>query len=687
MAETISYTNRGHHVTKPASLAKSILSRYRRFASPTDEDLPRPRVLLTFPAILLVLAAILIVLGINGTSSGAYYGSVYNGSDPNLISGSPQSIRSDEWNTGTSWTISQLQQGLPERNGTFPGGMDAALPYDLPRLDWSVAFRPHLLGFLMLDANHGQAWRWWASGFALMLAVYVFVVTLVPRRPFVGAALAIGFFYSPFFQWWYQSSTFWPAVWALATMAAIVWAMKTSRARSRWIWGIVIAYLTAVMAMGIYVPYILAVSYVVAFFGLGVLAENRRRGMPWKRLLGAVAPIFAGGAAGAVITLVFLATRASTVEGFLSTVYPGARLSGTGQAHLRSFARVIGSSFTEALQNGGSFLSANSSEASTFFLIGVFLIPVVGWAAYRQRQQHSVLPWTLLGLVAVIVVFATYAFIPGWDALAHVLYLDRIPIDDTRVGVVIGLGLASLVLLVCVIRYLDDAGRAAGPLISAGGAGIFLISQLGIAAVLVAMSGLAGLQNNSPYWWYFALISTAAIYHFARRRPVLGVIAFLLATVPASASVNPAYIGVFDLRHTPVSQEVIKVNKEAPGGWVGIGNPLISATLVESGVRAYNGVQGAPSNVMWKQVDPKGRYRQQWDRIGFINWKLGPGEPQVTNPSLDQVVVTFDACSNFAQRNVRYVLAEGRLKGNCLAVDETTKTDKAGYTIYRVVSP
>ncbi len=673
-------------MTKPASLANSILSRYRKFASPTNEDLPRLRLLFAFPAILLVLAAILIGLGLNGTSSGAYYGSVYNGSDPNLISGHPQSIRSDEWNTGTSWTISQLQQGLPERNETFPGGMDAALPYDLPRLDWSVAFRPHLLGFLMFDADHGQAWRWWASGFALMAAVYAFVVTVLPRRPLIGAALAVGFFYSPFFQWWYQSSTFWPAVWALATMAALVWAMKTSRARSRWIWAIVIAYLTAVMAMGIYVPYILAVAYVVALFGIGLVIENLRRGLPWKRVLAAVGPVFAGGAAGAVITVVFLITRASTVEGFVSTVYPGARLTDTGEAHARSFARVIGSSFTEALQNGGSLLGANSSEASTFFLIGVFIIPVVAWAVYRQHRLRSVLPWTQLGLGSVLVLFAAYAFIPGWNALAHVLYLDRIPIDDSRVGVLIGLGLASLALLVYVIRYLDDAERGPDRLVSAAGAGIFLLSQLGIATVLVVTQGLAGLQNNSPYWWFFALISVAALYHFARRRPVLGAIAFLLATVPASFSVNPVYMGIFDLRQTSVSQEVIKIDREAPGGWVGIGNPLITATLVESGVRAYNGVQGAPSDVMWKQVDPTNRYRQQWDRIGFINWKLGPGEPKVTNPSLDQVVVTFDACSNFAQRNIKYVLAEGTLDERCLAVDKTAKTEKAGYTIYRVVS-
>lgn len=147
------------------------------------------------------------------------------------------------------------------------------------------------------------------------------------------------------------------------------------------------------------------------------------------------------------------------------------------------------------------------------------------------------------------------------------------------------------------------------------------------------------------------------------------------------------YVGVFDLRTTAVSRQVVSVDKGKPGAWIGIGNPLITATLVESGVRAYNGVQGAPSKVMWSRVDPKDQYRNQWDRIGFVNWTPGPGEPKVTNPSLDQIVVTFDACSNFAQKNVRYVLTNQSLDSGCLTSQSRVKTQTSEYTIYRVTKP
>ncbi|CAN5206422.1 hypothetical protein BH09ACT1_BH09ACT1_02240 [soil metagenome] len=667
-----------------ADRLKAIREPRARIVSAGDA-LPSLRVLLAFPVILLLLGAVLVAFGVNGTSSGAYYSTVYDGADPDLIAGHPQQIRSDEWNTGTSWTISQLEEGLPERNETFPGGMDAALPYDLPRADWSVAFRPHLLGFLFLDADHGQAWRWWTSGFALLAALYAFVVTMIPRRPVFGAALAVGFFFSPFFQWWYQSSTFWPAVWALATMSALVWAFKSKRVRSRWIWAAIVGYLTAVMAMGIYVPYILAAGYVVAFFGIGLVIQSLREGARWRSVLARVGPVFAGGAAGAVVTAIFLLTRASTVEGFLSTVYPGARLTPTGAAPARALARVVGSSFTESLRRTGSFLGANSSEASTFFLVGMFLIPVVAWAIVRQVRSRKILPWPMIGLTAIMALFLAYAFVPGWSPIAHVLYLDRIPNASSRVGVVIGLGIASIALLVAIVRYLDESEKRPGWLVSLAGAVIFLLSQVAIAGRLYLDGGVHALSDAAPYWWFLALASAASLFFFARRHAILGALAFLLATVPVSSLVNPIYLGLFDLRETTVSKDIVKVDKDAPGTWVGVGNPIITAMLVESGVSAYNGVQGAPSTKMWKQIDPTSRYRDKWDRIGFINWQEAAGKPKVSNPSLDQVVVTFDACSAFAQRHVDYVLSEAKLASSCVVPDERAKTDKTSYTIYRVI--
>jgi len=664
-----------------AELWQSISSRYERFSTPSANGLPTPRAILVFPAFLLLLGIILVALSVNGSSSGAFYGALYSGKDPALIAGHPQAIRSDEWNVGTAWTIAQIEQGFPERNETFPGGMDAALPYDLPRADWSVAFRPHQIGYLLLGADHGTAWRWWLPGLALIAAAYAFAVTLLPRRPLVAAALAIGFFYSPFFQWWYQSSTLWPAIWTLATMASLVWALNSTRRSARWIWAAIIAYITAVMAMGIYAPFIIPAVLVVAFFGVGLVVDKLRRDMSWRDLLGRLAPTAAAAIVAGAITGGWLATKAATVEGFLSTVYPGERLTPTGTGGPLSVARTIGFSFSQALEFGAGFLGINSSEASTFFLVGAFLIPVALYAIWREAKARQVLPWAMISLVAVVLVFLAFMVVPGWDPVAKLLLLDRSTADRVRIGV----GLATFALLIALIRHLDDGGFRASRVGACVITGLYIASQAALAAAVVVVGGPDDLWGTAPAWWVYALVSGAAIYLFARHRVGGGALAFLTVMVASSVFVNPVYAGVFDLRETAASREIRAMDDDAT--WVGIGDPIITATLLESGVEAYNGTQGAPSLEMWDDIDPSGRYEDQWNRIGTIYWESQEGDPVVTNPAADTISVTFDGCSDFAQEHVDYVFSNRDITDSCLDEESSFAAQGNPLVIYKVVAP
>ena len=662
-----------------------IRLRWERFTEPGLHGLPSRRVLLAFPALLLILGALLVGLSLNGNSSGAMYDRVYTGSDPALLAGHPQLIRSDEWYVGTSWSIAQVQQGLPERNQTMPGGMDAALPHDLPRLDWSVIFRPHLWGYVLFDVGHATAWKWWLPAFSLMAAAYGFLVTLLPRRAVLSAAITVGFFFSPFFQWWFQSVIFWPTTWALVTMTALIWAVKHPSWRIRWSWAAIIAYLTVVMMMGVYAPFIVPIVIVVAFFGIGLLIEHKRGGSSWLTLLKQAIPIVIAGVAGAGITSGWLATKSATVDAFLGTAYPGERLTATGSSDLLSLARAVSSSFSESLKRGAGFLGTNSSEASTFFFIGIFLLPVVAWIVYRSAKQRLVLPWALLGLSAVIVLFLAFFYLPGWNGVAHLLFLDRTSEGRMRIG----LGLVSLAILGYVIRYLDEHKVRATLTLSITSAAIFLTSQTAIAAAVLAVMGSAKLWHDAPLWWAYTIASAIAIYAFARRRNTLGAIAFFLVAVASTITVNPVYVGVFDLRTTAASQAVMKINATTPGTWLGLGGVETSAILLESGVRAFNGVQGAPSMKMWHEIDPSSKYEFLWNRLADISWTPAVGAPVITNPAPDQILVTFDACASFAQKNVDYVLTDtSELKSSCLIAQREFPLPAGKHlTIYRVEAP
>jgi hypothetical protein len=655
---------------------------YRAFTLPGPDGLPRARVLLVFPAILLVLGIVLVAFAVNGSSSGEMREFVETGADPQLLVGEPQFTRSDEWNVQTVWAIAQAEQGLPVENHTFPGGMDATVPQDLPRADWSVAFRPHLLGFLFLDVDHAIAFKWWLPGLALIAAAYAFLVTVLPRRPGVAAMLAIGFFYSPVIQWWYLATTLWPAAWALATMAAVIWALRSSSRASRWVWAGVVACVTVVMAMGIYVPFIVPCVLVVLFFAIVSVVKRMRGGMRLGELVARLAPVIVGGVVASAVTVFWLVTKIDTVQAFLGTAYPGARSTPAGGSDLLTFASLVGSSFTQALnaQRAG-FLGANSSEASTFFYVGLFLLPVIAWIIARQVRAHRRLPWELIGLTAAAALFLAFMYIPGWDAIAKVFLLDLTLHGRLRLG----LGLASIGMLAYVIRYLDEHRVKAGWWLSSVPPGLFLLSQVAIG--FLAWRVLPPMLEPTQLWWLWALLGAFVIFAVSRRMVRSAAVAFLIVTVAGSGLTNPVYVGVYDLRETPMSQRIEALDDAEPGTWVGVGSRVTTALLLESGVEAFNGFQGAPSTAMWSIIDPASQYEYQWNRLAGVNWTPGSGEPVVSNPVGDQIDVTFDGCSDFAQEHVQYVLSDATgLDTSCLKqVDDYTLPEDSTLTIFEVV--
>jgi hypothetical protein len=635
---------------------------YRDFVAPAPDGLPRPRVLLAFFGLLAIVGIILISLSISGTSSGAFYSQVHSGKDPSLLYGQPEAIRSDEWNVGVPWTISQVQQGLPARNQAFPGGMDVDIPFGLPDRQPAVLMEPHLWGFLFLDAAHGYAWKWWIPALALIAAAFCMILSFVPRRPLLAAGLSIGLFFSPFFQWWYEPASFWPVVWGAATIAAIVWALKSDSRAARIGWAVAVGYLTTVMAIGLYAPFIIPVVYVVLFFGIGQVIAVKRQGMGWRSLILRLVPLAVGGAVGGIAVLLWLRSKSAVVNLFLNTVYPGQRLEGPGGGDLLTISRDLGAAFSQSLKNAGGFLGINASESSTFFLLGAFLIPVTIWLTVRRRRSRAILPWTSLAMIAVLVLILGYLLVPGWEPIAHLLFLDR----STVGRMIIGIGFASFVLIGTVVRDLDDDGTAASRRVSLIGVALYAVVQLGLAGAQFIVQGGARLSADAPLWWLYAALSAAAIYLFARRRVYWGVALFLVVTIASGATVNPVYVGLFDLRTTTASKAIVGLNKANPKSWVGVGGILVSSMLLESGVTGFNGTQGAPSREMWNQVDPAHKYANEWNRLGEVVWTSGHGSPVVTNPQPDVISATFDACSAFAQKHVGYVLSNVRITSPCL---------------------
>lgn len=658
-------------------------TRAERFLEPAPDGLPNRRVVLVPLLLLLLLFIGLVGAGYSGTSSGEFHKAVGEGSDSRLILGNSRDIRSDEWFVQTPWTVSQVEQGLPRINKNFPGGMDATVQHDMPSKDWSTAFRPHLWGFFVLPLDHAMAFKWWMPIFSMIGAGYLLMVSLLPRRPIGAMAMSGAFFFAPFFQWWSLSITYWPVAWALLTMAAVVWLLRRPRSRYSWLLAALSGYLIVPTGTGVYVPFIVPVVFVVAAFavgatlhGLGADASTVKARI--RRLL----PLFLSSGAAVVVMGLWAATRWSTIELFTSTVYPGARLSPPGAAaNWYDIRSIFGAVMSKDWLNDSAvtLLGPNRSEASSFFVPGLFLVPLLVWLLVRRWRSSRDIDWLALSVLLVVPLFLAYLFLPGWDSVSHLLFLDRTTAPRMRLG----LGLISVVIVLVIAWRLDQLRR------SGQRAPWWIVVSCGALAVasnlwLIEYLGAGGRgYDPSPGVIAVAVAYVLVVVLIARGMFTSGALVFLAMSMLSAAWVNPIYRGVFDLNDTKAVQAAKRIDSEDPGAWVGIG--LISGvSLVESGLTSFNGFQSAPPALMWKQIDPTGQYEQNWNRLGLVSWGRGSGEPVPTNPTQDQVRMEFDSCSSFAQQHVSYVLSEGPTDQPCLQELKTITEGGTAFSIYEV---
>lgn len=672
---------------------------WQRVVAPRPSGLPNLLVLVGFPVVALLVVVVLVALGISGNSSGVYWQSFGTGADPDLLAGRPQGIRSDEWLVQSSWIISQVREGFPVVNQSFPGGMDATIQNDLPTWDWSSVFRPHVVGFLFLPLDQGMAVRWWLPVLAALVAAYVFAVTVMPRRPVTAGALAIALCLSPMIQWWFLPTTIWPVAWAFTGLTAVLWAFRSSR---RWP-GIVAAaatgYLTVTMVMSIYVPYMVPAAVVLVAIAIGFLVERLRTpAVPWRRTLLRLVPL-AVAAVGAVAVIgVWALTRIDTIRAVLGTVYPGQRLEATGASDFGAVVSLFSAPFQRASQFGVvQGLSVNQSEAAAPLMIALFLVPALVWVFVVQLRRERRTDWPVLATGAVLVVLFAFLLVPHWDALAHLLLLDRS--TDARLRLAFDLlGVVAVALLAARLDAGVGRRRPLGettvdevpaptrvPWVVAGyGAALVLGSVVVVYSSLHAQS--SPVLGASHAWRYVAVLLAVAVVALARRWLAAGAVLVLAAAVVVGGGVNPLYRGVFDLAtQTTAGRAVSDIVDEHPDArWVGIGGYVPTAMLLETGAHSYNGVQTYPPEEMWQEIDPSGSQEQIWNRLANVNWLDGDGDPKLFLPVRDQIQVGFDGCSSFAQRNVQYVLADQQVTDQCLTQVRKVTQGAESLWIYQV---
>lgn len=274
---------------------------------------------------LLLIAALALVAVMNAWTPSSY------GSATRILAmarsgpvlGDAQLVRSDEWAVQTPYFQIAVANDLGPRNEASLYKEPLKAFFALPSRDWSMAFKPDLWGFLVLDPAHAYALHYAALALAMVAGV-VILLRQLGCAPGYSLAISLLLFSSQFVQAWWTSNA---PVLALAVWPAIAFLWKGPW----WARLPLIAYAVAVWLIGLlYPPFILSAALALAI----LIAAFRPEALRPSSLI----PGVAAGCVGAAIAW---AHFADLIPVMAATVYPGHRVSNGGGVPLLQLAAQV----------------------------------------------------------------------------------------------------------------------------------------------------------------------------------------------------------------------------------------------------------------------------------------------------------------------------------------------------------
>ena len=643
-----------------------------------------------FPALLILVALIFSALQISGTSIGILNAP---GHDPNLIAGSPKAIRSDEWSVSTPLTIASARQHFSERLYDGAGSHNTSVVLDVPNNSWTTIFKPYNWPFFVLPLANAYALKWWLLFLFLVLPAY-WLALLLTRKVSAAILVSLGLSLSPFFAWWYEAGALDSVGFMVAIILLVLLVLRNIGHPVVYVYAAGLTYFLVAFAILLYPPFQIPLAYTAAAFLLPfalrdlVIASDKKRAHRFAVVIGSVAVT-------AIVLVAYVHSEAPTITKIVDTVYPGNRLATGATANLlQLFSPWVG--IFIANHPTAIVANSNASEISSFFILAPALFFFAPLARKERKSRTYAATEFLLALTMIFLLAWMYVGFPG--PLATLSLLDRV----TSQRAIVGVGLASWLLVLLYIADVELARakpdheksrvslRAGWPRAALGVATSALIIGFGARQLQLTYPGL----GVSMYLvGVFVLLVTVGLILLAMARYVAASVFLLPVLALQAVTVNPLYRGLSPLVNNTLQENVTKIEKlvppkpsHAPPGWLVVGPPIESLSMIGTGAYVFNATSQYPDISAWKIIDPNSRSETIWNRYAHIAYEPAPNlNLRLSNPSADTVIVSGSPCSPaFAKLDVRFVLSQSPLPYTCLTNVTTSGLRSEGYLAYKI---
>lgn len=641
-----------------------------------------------FPAIMTLLLIVLSALQINGSSMGVYYQMLYGKqTDPALMYGQPQSIRSDEWIVGTQKLIGQDNNGYKPINNNVGNAEDETIMIDVPTRDWSTIFKPHDLAFLILPFDNAYAFRWWVMSYFLVVSCYFFILTLIPKKRLLASLLSLAFLFSPFFQWWYLYGTLASVYYCLFGAAVFAKLLHSKKQLHTYLWSLATIYLSVCFIMVLYPPFQIPCALVLAVFALGYYLDSRKY-IDKTVLRRNIIYFFCAILISISIIGVYVYQKYDIIETIQNTAYPGQRVIKSGGYNIEHLLSSNLSPLFQKITTANGYArvdigATNQSESSNFILIMPFLLTPMLYLWYKNYKQNKKINYIVLTMSTLLAILLAWLFVPGIDFIGKITLLDKVP----HPRLLIGIGFINLVLIAGFIKLYNNQKEYFSFAISAIYSLLIVIFYLIVDFHVMQKFPTFVDFNNAVI---LALPIALIIFLMMRKYFTLAIIGLLLFSVFSTFHINPIYQGTSVLTKTPISQAIKEIGKSSNKRWVSE-DIILENFATMNGVRSLSGVYIYPQLELWRDFGDN--QKDIYNRYAHVNFNFDRDINNYTPPSIalvgpDQFRVKIKPCDQILNsKDVGFLITSNPFsegEAPCAVLVKSITYPTATFNIYRL---
>ncbi len=327
-----------------------------------------------------------------------------------LFWGKPRPIRSDEWSVYTPMIQTAVNNNFERYNKTSPYKEDLRSGFALPIKDWSIPFKPTLIGFTFLPPAYAFS-LYNFSIIALFLTGFGVFFQRIGASSVIAIGISLLLYFSSFIQNWWSTTGFLAA--CFAWMYVVITSDKKLAIRA-----VLFYYIASCMFFSWFYPIFF---YTFAFAILVFLLSFHRKFITLKNLI-------TFGFCSILALLTYLFYIKDSLEALSNTIYPSQRsVSGGGVGLMQWISQFFPSlNISTSIATTLNFES-NVCEMATVGSYLFLLILVFGqWKDYRKNISSEDLR-SLKFLLTGFLLISAWMILPIPKSLAKIIFLDKVP--------------------------------------------------------------------------------------------------------------------------------------------------------------------------------------------------------------------------------------------------------------------